>query len=222
VEWLTPRARAAWQAGVQAAAPRVEEAARLLSPKIDIARDKLKDQVLPAIVEAVNHAAEVAAANASPGGGMPHIVAPPAPAPKKTHRLRTFLCLSALAGIVGGVIYAIWSRRESSVDPWSEDDTWGEDAVAFTPTTQAAPEPDAEPDSALTEAAKDSLGDLADAAGAAADTVGEIAGEAVRKVSHAGKRAAAAAQTAISKAKKAAGTTEDQTDGEKAPEDTAS
>jgi hypothetical protein len=200
IEWVTPRAQAAWRQGVAAAAPRVEEAARLLSPKIDIARDKLKEQVLPAIVAAVNHAAEVAAQSASDVAHTSPAVTPVA-APKK-HRLRKALGWSALIAALGAVAYAIWARREPDSDPWSEDDAWGGDAVAFVPTSQGATsEPD---DPGLAGAAKEGLNDLADAAGVAADAVGEKAGEAVRKVSSAGKKAAAAAQATLDKAKKAA------------------
>jgi hypothetical protein len=197
---------------VAAAAPRVEEAARLLSPKIDIARDKLKDEVLPTIVDAVNRAAEVAAQSAGQAAGAPAIGVPAAAsaacsasvsrATKKRHRVRRFLGWSALAALVGAIAYAMWTRREPDGDPWSEDDAWGDDPAAFVPTTQGSGET-ADGDG-LAATAKDGLEDLAEVAGAAADAVGVKTGEAVRKVSTASKKAAAVAQTAIDKARRAA------------------
>ncbi|MDR0432095.1 MAG: hypothetical protein LBH48_02120 [Bifidobacteriaceae bacterium] len=182
-----------------AAAPRVSEAARLLSPKIDIARDRLKEQVLPAIVDAVNRAAEVAAQSA----GAPALVVQP---PPKKHRLCRFLGWSALLGALGAIAYAVWARRELDADPWSEDDAWGADDVSFVPTSQAAGEADSSEDQ---PAAKEALSDLGSAAEAAAEAVGEKTGEAVRKVSSASKKAAEAAHTAVGKAKRAAASVAD-------------
>jgi hypothetical protein len=217
IDWVTPRAKAAWHHGVAAAAPRVEEAARLLSPKIDIARDKLKDEVLPAIVEAVNRAAEVAAQSAGQAAAAPAIasasLAQMAKPAKKKHRVWRFIGWSSLAALAGAIAYAIWTRREPDSDPWSEDDVWAEDAVTFVPTTQGPGEAEG---SGLASAAKDGLEDLAEAAETAADAVGTKTGEAVRKVSTAGKKAAAAAQAAIDKAKHAADA------GAEEPKETAS
>jgi hypothetical protein len=185
IQWATPRAQAAWRQGVAAAAPRVEEAARLLSPKIDLARDRLKEQVLPAIVYAVNRAAEVAAQNA----GRPAVEAPAAKgrgakargvkcrpskrqavrcrqAPKRKGRAAKILGWSALAALACAIAYAIWANREPESDPWSEDEAWDIDAVTFTPTTQG---PAQTPEDGAAQPTKDQPAESAEAGEASAE-----------------------------------------------------
>gem|GEM_PF-6232132 len=177
LKWAEPRARAAWKAGVQAAAPKVEDAARALSPKIDIARDKLQSAVLPTVVEAVNHAAAVAASRA--------VALEPEP-PRKRRRLRKLLAWALAFGVLGWAVRAAARSQRPTIDPWSEDE-W--EADTLTPVSWEATD-----DDETTRAAART--DWSNAAGDAADAVGEATGVAVRKVSDAAQKAADATQRA--------------------------
>src|SRR5450755_3845009 len=64
VEWAAPRV----ERGLQAAAPRVEAAADRVAPAVDAARDRIVDDLLPRLIEAV-HAAGAAGAAATTAAG---------------------------------------------------------------------------------------------------------------------------------------------------------
>ncbi|MDR0504876.1 MAG: hypothetical protein LBG70_03580 [Bifidobacteriaceae bacterium] len=188
IEWASPRAKAAWRSGLEAAAPKIEQAVEILGPRLSQAHDKLRDEVLPGLVEAVNQAAQQAAQQAVKAEAQAaREVAEALKKPRqRRHRLRWFLLLAA----AGGVGYALWRRRQPTTDPWA-DDAWEAEAVTFTPTSQ-------------TEAAPNGYEALTDLAGDAADAVGQATGTAVRVVSDAAHRAADATHRATEKVGEAA------------------
>jgi hypothetical protein len=154
-EWAAPRA----QKGLDAAAPRVEHAVETVSPKIDAARDKLVDEVLPRLVDAINaattqaaqaknEAVEIAKDTWAVGSGK--AVAVPK---KKKHRVRKILMLGGL--VAGGVAVVKAMRGGPKDDPWAapagtSGSSWasaGTDSESSSATEAAAD------DAALTEAA---------------------------------------------------------------------
>jgi hypothetical protein len=54
--WAAPRIEAAVERGLQAAAPSVEAAAERVAPAVDAARDRIVDDLLPRLIEAVHNA----------------------------------------------------------------------------------------------------------------------------------------------------------------------
>ncbi|MCL2803483.1 MAG: hypothetical protein FWD29_05975 [Micrococcales bacterium] len=109
VDWASPRAQTAWHKGMSAAAPKVAEAAAILGPKVDDARDVIVEKALPAIVAAVDNAARAAAQAVEP-------------AKPKSRKGRKLLVISALLAVFGAVVYALWRRTQPLEDPWAEDD----------------------------------------------------------------------------------------------------
>lgn len=107
-DWASPRAQAAWQKGMTAAAPKVAEAAALLAPKVDGARDVIVEKALPAIVAAVDQAARSAAQAAQPA--------------KPKHRGRNFVLFAILGSVIGGIAYWLWRQTRPLADPWAEDE----------------------------------------------------------------------------------------------------
>jgi 4-amino-4-deoxy-L-arabinose transferase-like glycosyltransferase len=108
VDWATPRVEAAWRKGVTAAAPVVSDAAKAIAPRVDEARDRIVDQILPAVVAAANSAARAAQ-----------------PEPVKKHRGRKVLAWLSIAGLVGALGYWFWRQTRPVSDPWAEED-WEE------------------------------------------------------------------------------------------------
>jgi hypothetical protein len=127
--WATPRlekARERQMATMTKAAPKVEHAAEALTPKVEHARDRIVDDVLPRIVEAVNAAAAAVAAKTDEAGdasvaGLKSIKKQAhqmQKANKPKHRRRNLLvilgalCAAACAGFMA------WKRTRPTEDPW--------------------------------------------------------------------------------------------------------
>lgn len=68
VDWAGPRLERGMERGLRAAAPRVEAAAERAMPAVDAVRDRILDDVLPRLVEAVNSAALAGAAAGAAAG----------------------------------------------------------------------------------------------------------------------------------------------------------
>jgi len=107
-EWVSPRAQVAWRKGLTAASPKVAEAAALITPRIDDARDALVERALPAIVAAVDQAARKAAETGQP-------------AKQKRCGRKVFLW-AVLTGLAGALAYWLWRKTQPASDPWAEDE----------------------------------------------------------------------------------------------------
>ena|GEM_PF-1937850 len=182
IDWASPRAQAAWRKSVTAASPKVAEAAALLAPRIDGARDLLVQRALPAIVAAVDQAALNATAAAQPVK------------PKRTGR--RFVLFTLLAAIAGGIGYWLWRQSRPMTDPWAEED-WQE--------------LDQAPEEHLQDAAHDAADAVGEAAGTAVKKVTQVAkkaSDATRKAADTTKKAASdATKKATAATRKAAETT---------------
>lgn len=137
-EWAAPRA----QKGIDAAAPRVEHAVDTVSPKIDAARDKLVDEVLPKLVEAITAATTQASAvrqeATTRGSDAVAVIKGEAVAkPKKKHRVRKVLLLG---GATAGAVAAVKAMRGKKEDPWATPagaTSWAPATPAVTPASSA-------------------------------------------------------------------------------------
>jgi hypothetical protein len=129
MEWATPRlekARERQMATMTKAAPKVEHAAEALTPKVEHARDRIVDDVLPRIVEAVNAAAAAVAAKTDEAGdasvaGLKTIKKQAhemQKAAKPKHRLRNLLLILGALGAAVGAGYMAWKRSQPTEDPW--------------------------------------------------------------------------------------------------------
>jgi hypothetical protein len=147
-EWAAPRA----QKGLDVAAPRVEAAVETVSPKIDAARDKLVDEVLPRLVDAINAATSQASAArdeaASRGADAVAVLKGEAVAkPKKKHRLRKLLMLGGLVAAAAAAFKAM--RGGPKDDPWATP----AGSSSWAPSTSASVAGAAAAEAALDDAA---------------------------------------------------------------------
>jgi hypothetical protein len=130
-EWATPRAQAAVERSLQAAAPKVEAAAERMVPAVDAARDRIVDDLLPRLVEAVQSAgAAGAAAGLAARAAATETVSrtvedaarsladatPTAKARRSRTRFRFFLFGTLAAAFAAGV--AAWMRSRSGPTGW--------------------------------------------------------------------------------------------------------
>jgi hypothetical protein len=142
VEWASPRL----ERGLLAAGPKAEAAAEKAVPAVDAARDRIVDDLLPRLVDAVNAAAVATATaqrtaaekvSASLENAVPAVVA--APAPRRGGR--RLLLFGALAGAAAAGV-AAWRRTRATGPRW---DTLDADGPAFTggpePTPRTLTEP---------------------------------------------------------------------------------
>ncbi|MGE9809237.1 hypothetical protein [Janibacter sp. G1551] len=164
--------------GVEAAAPRLEEAVHNLSPRVDDARDRLVDDVLPRIAETLAALAAGAAATKSAAADTAKIHAPEVKAAfkgetiqrrKKGGKLLTLLGLAA-AGVAA---YAA-SKQGTKQDPWAVPaaDPYTPPTSGRASTTGASVQEKA---ASLAEAAKEKATEVKDAAAAKAAEVKDAA-----------------------------------------------
>lgn len=119
-EWAAPHV----ERGLEAAAPKVEAAVEKVSPAVDAARDKIVDDLLPRLVDAVNAAAAAGAAATAAGavaktrGGDAVAVLKGDAVAKPKHRGRKFLLFTALAAAVGAAV-AVFKKQQPREDPWA-------------------------------------------------------------------------------------------------------
>src|SRR5690625_3755431 len=118
-DWAVPRAKKAWRKGVKVAAPRIEHAAEVVRPKIDDARDKTVDELIPKVVAAVSAAAATAQAaqeearKRTKGAAM--VLTGDAKA--KPKRSGTKWPVIGLGDAAAAGAYVAWSRRQQQEDP---------------------------------------------------------------------------------------------------------
>lgn len=194
VAWLLPHVDHLYKESVKTAAPQVEKAARMATPAIDTAHDKLVDELIPRFVAAVNEAAskagaqaEVAATVAADHAGKhskklakaaKKAAKEAAKADRKGSGAKVFWIVAGLAG-AGAAAFA-WMRSRSTTDPWAEP---------WEPADPIGGE-------SLKARAQTAVGD-------AADAVGEAAGTAVAKSREAAEAVAQATEDLSEKAKEA-------------------
>ena len=130
MEWGQPRVEAAreWarprvEHGIEVAAPRLESAVSGLAPKVDTARDKIVDELLPRVTEAITAWAAASAAAkdeaVSRGQGAAAVISGDAVALHKHKRKRrALLALGLLAGAAAAAI-AFLKKSAPKDDPWT-------------------------------------------------------------------------------------------------------
>ena len=118
-EWARPRV----EHGIEVAAPRLESAVSGLAPKVDTARDKIVDELIPRIAEAISAWAAASGAAkdeaVSRGQGAAAVLSGDAvAAPKGRKKRKALLAL----GLIGGATAAAMVFTKKSApkdDPWT-------------------------------------------------------------------------------------------------------
>jgi hypothetical protein len=130
VEWGHPRVEAArlWakprvEHGIEVAAPRLESVVSGLAPKVDTARDKIVDELLPRLNEAiVNLAAASAAAKdeaVSRGTGAAAVLSGDASASPKCKKKRVVLLILSLFAAAAAGAATFMKKSAPKDDPWA-------------------------------------------------------------------------------------------------------
>jgi hypothetical protein len=118
MEWARPRV----EHGIEVAAPRLESAVSGLGPKVDTARDKIVDELIPRIAEAISiWAAASAAAKdeaVSRGQGAAAVISGDAVAARKGRKKRVLLILGLL-GAAGAAAMTLMKKSAPKDDPWT-------------------------------------------------------------------------------------------------------
>jgi len=126
--WATPHV----ERGLEVAGPKVEAVVEKLTPAVDAARDRIVDELLPRVVEAVN-AASVAAAGATAATGVAASTAKKrsvdaaavlrgeaiATRPRQKRSKGKFLLVLSLLAAAGGAAFAAFKRQSPQEDPWA-------------------------------------------------------------------------------------------------------
>ncbi len=122
----------AYERGVGAAAPRVEQAASALTPKVGATRDKIVDDLLPRLVTVVTAATTAAAAKAATATEVvadrsttslkvahsASLRAQGKPEPKAARGVGRILVLVGAIGAAGATGYTVWKSQRPANDPW--------------------------------------------------------------------------------------------------------
>jgi hypothetical protein len=130
MEWGQPRVEAArlWakprvEHGIEVAAPKLESVVSGLAPKVDSARDKIVDELLPRLTEAI--AAFTAATTAakdeavSRGAGAASVISGDASAtPKRKRKGRLLLILGLFTATAAGIATFV-KKSAPKDDPWA-------------------------------------------------------------------------------------------------------
>lgn len=130
IEWSQPRVEAAreWarprvEHGIEVAAPKLESAVSGLAPKVDTARDKIVDDLLPRIADAI--AAWAAASTAakdealSRGQGAAAVISGSAVASRKGRKKGRILLGLGLFAAAGAAVTAFMKKSAPKDDPWT-------------------------------------------------------------------------------------------------------
>ena len=128
-EWGQPRVEAArdWarprvEHGIEVAAPKLESAVSGLAPKVDTARDKIVDELLPRVAEAITAlaAASTAAKDeaVSRGQGAASVITGDATASTRHKKGRVMLILGVLAATAAATM-AFLKKSAPKDDPWT-------------------------------------------------------------------------------------------------------
>jgi hypothetical protein len=117
--WAKPRV----EHGIEVAAPHLESAVNGLAPKVDTARDKIVEELIPRLAEAINAwAAASTAARAegvSRGIGAAAVISGNAIATPKKSRKRRVLLILTLVGGAAAAATAFMKRSAPKDDPWT-------------------------------------------------------------------------------------------------------
>jgi hypothetical protein len=118
MEWARPRVGH----GIEVAAPRLESAVSGLAPKVDTARDKIVDELIPRIAEAISVWAAASAVTkneaVSRGQGAASVISGSAVASPKGRKKRVLLMLG-LVGAAGAAAIALMKKSAPKDDPWT-------------------------------------------------------------------------------------------------------
>jgi hypothetical protein len=129
-EWGQPRVEAArdWakprvEHGIEVAAPKLESVVTGLAPKVDTARDKIVDDLLPRLTEAINAFAAASAAAKEEamarGAGAAAVISGDAvAAPKRKKKGRVLLILGLFTAAAAGAA-AFMKKSAPKDDPWA-------------------------------------------------------------------------------------------------------
>lgn len=166
--WAKPRV----EHGIEIAAPKLESAVSGLAPKVDTARDKIVDELLPRVTEAITAWAAASAAArdevASRGSGAAAVVSGKAVAKPKGKKKGRVLMTLGLLGAAGAAVTTFMKKSAPKDDPWATPLTDpyvapsnGRHAKLESPgqtdkadSSKAAPVADAKPEQAKPEEAK--------------------------------------------------------------------
>lgn len=127
-DWAAPRLAHARDVGLEKAAPRVEQAAKAIAPRVDTVHDKLVDDLLPKMVEAVSAAAAVASSKADDVQRASHVgldqvaasVSSRTPAARRQRGFGKGLVVLGVFAALGGVAFALFRRLSGPTeDPWA-------------------------------------------------------------------------------------------------------
>jgi hypothetical protein len=130
-EWGQPRVVAArdWakprlEHGIEVAAPKLESAVSGLAPKVDTARDKIVDELLPRITEAITAWAAASAAAkdeaVSRGAGAAAVISGDAVAsPKRKGKKGKIMLILGLLSATGAGAAAFMKKSAPKDDPWA-------------------------------------------------------------------------------------------------------
>ncbi len=130
MEWGQPRVEAArdWakprvERGIEVAAPKLESVVNSLAPKVDTARDKIVDDLLPRLAEAIEAFAAASAAAkdeaVSRGSGAAAVISGDAvAAPKHKRKGKVLLILGFLVAAAAGAA-AFMKKSAPKDDPWA-------------------------------------------------------------------------------------------------------
>jgi hypothetical protein len=118
-QWAKPRV----EHGIEVAAPKLESVVTGLAPKVDTARDKIVDELLPRLTEAINAFAAASAAAKDEamtrGAGAAAVISGEAvAAPKRTRKGRVLLILGLLGAAAAGAA-AFMKKSAPKDDPWA-------------------------------------------------------------------------------------------------------
>lgn len=144
-DWAAPKVDKAWRSGVQAAAPKVADYAEKSRGAVDVAHDKIVDDVIPKVIAAMEEAAKAAKGGADGLQSKAHAaveaaekaVAKQEKAAKSGSALGKTLGWVLVGSAVAGAGVLIWRRTQPVDDPWAEE--YWDDAVAPGASETAAP-----------------------------------------------------------------------------------
>jgi hypothetical protein len=121
-DWARPR----YEHGITVAAPKLESAVNALVPKVDTARDKIVEDLIPRIAEAISAWAAASASAkdeiVSRGQGAAAVMSGEAvAAPKRSFlgRMRRVMMAFALLGAIAAGVMTFMKRSAPKDDPWT-------------------------------------------------------------------------------------------------------
>jgi hypothetical protein len=118
MEWARPRV----EHGIEVAAPRLESAVSGLAPRVDTARDKIVDELIPRIAEAISAWAAASASArdeaVSRGQGAAAVIAGDAVATPRGRKKRVFMAFGLVAAMAAAVA-TFMKRSAPKDDPWT-------------------------------------------------------------------------------------------------------